>query len=320
MPDTFLTASATIARQALVDTDHDPARAAGRWLDLARAPWFRDAILVQFIAAEAAPRSDGEGHDQATPVPHASDVDPSPSAAAGNDHKTIVTQPTNVDPAADPSASERHDQPPPVTQAQHVDRSSADPATGHDPAGPATLAAHVDPVAGPSNSVAARHDQGAYATHSSHVDRSDTGVGGDRRPAVSIREPSPARRLASRRVRRQEMEDMLCIIERNGARTPLKEVPVRRLPALRRHFARQSWANGLQHNLILSLETTTKAMLAHGQIQPDMLVGQIFSDEQLNAEVTAARITSTASTITLPAMIESTERGLWPSLPPAGAS
>ena len=60
MPDThqlFVTASTTIARRALIDCDHDPARAAGRFLDLAREGWFRDGVLVQFIAAIAASSS-----------------------------------------------------------------------------------------------------------------------------------------------------------------------------------------------------------------------------------------------------------------------
>jgi hypothetical protein len=316
----FLTASAMIARQALADVDNDPARAAGRWLDLAREPWFRDGVLVSYIAVIAASTDTGEGHDHAPSVTQPLAVDPSP-VAAGNDQFAHVTQSVIVDPAADYSAEERHDHWTGVTQSATVDRPSADPAAlGHDQRSDATQSRDVDPgAAGPSHSVDERHDQIAIGTHAGHVDRSAIGAGGASSPASPIREPSPQRRQASRRVRRQEMLDSVCIIERNGARTPLKDIAVKRLPSLRRWFGRHAWANGLQHNLILALENKTSAMLARNQIQPSMLLREIFTDDQLNTEVTAARITTTAATIILPVDIERTQRGLWPGLPTPAA-
>ena len=109
------------------------------------------------------------------------------------------------------------------------------------------------------------------------------------------------------------MLDVLCIIERNGARTPLKDVPVKRLPSLQRFYGRQIWGAGLQYNLITALLAKTNMM--RNQIQPEMLLGDIFSIDELHAEAHAARITTNASTVTLPIDIERNQRGLWPGLP-----
>jgi hypothetical protein len=322
MPDhhSFLTASAMIARQALADVDNDPARAAGRWLDLAREPWFRDGVLVSYIAVIAASRSGDEGHDQSSAATQRADVDPSSSAAAGHDQGWGVTQAEIVDPAADYSAGERHDHQGCATQRGNVDRPSADPAAAHDHSSNATQRTHVDAATGPSHSVDERHDQARPASQAMYVDRPETGAGGGSQPASPIREPSTARRQASRRVRRQEMLDnVIYMFERNGARTPLKDIPLKRLPNLVRFYGRQAWAGGLQHNLSLALLTKAKLMVASGQAQPEMLIGQVFNDDELISEVTAAKITTSGSQIILPVDIERTQRGLWPGLPTPAA-
>jgi hypothetical protein len=255
-----------LARMALNESDGNPRRAIGRWLDLARQPLFRDGPLAEYLAAAAADipiRAASKGHPEvetqamSVPAPREPHSDAEPAQGRAETHAR------DGDLASEP-----------LSDAGNARRDPETNVTGGEPASEA-------PSAAPK-------DHGDSETHNGDV------------PA--LREPSAADRKAKRKVEKEiaRITSGHYIYDTRGHRNLVDDLSVSRMERLLRSQAKLFVRDFVSYNaLTILLERAKK----QAYLPPGSVVSNIFSVDEINDAFRDAYITTRGRFVMIPEAI-----------------